>query len=272
LFAINEIRNRINCDAVVHPLVHDFAYTAPRMILSAAGAVNHDEIAALGERLFSTLPADAGRTYEPAKYVGGHRSLSRRFEQSHVIIGFEAPSFRDDAYFTSLIYSVLMGGGMSSRLFQEAREQRGLCYDIHAFGWGFSDTGLFGIHAATGTAQVDELVQVVMNELREVAMDGPTEAELSRAKAQIKASLLMGLESSEACAAQLARDLLLFGRQIPTAELIERIDSVTRMDVGALAASFVLMKHPVTASVGPKEVSDRLRDAVTESSAREMVH
>jgi predicted Zn-dependent peptidase len=248
------------------------AYTAPRMILSAAGAVKHDEIAALGERLFGDFPTDIGRTHEPAQYVGGHRSLSRRFEQSHVIIGFEAPSFRDDAYFASLIYSVLLGGGMSSRLFQEAREQRGLCYDIHAFGWGFSDTGLFGIHAATGAPQVEELVQVVMNELRAVAVDGPNDAELARAKAQIKASLLMGLESSEACAAQLARDLLLFGRQIPTAELIERIDSVTRMDVGALAASFVLMKQPVTASVGPKEVSDRLRNAVSESSAREMVH
>lgn len=248
------------------------SYSPPRMVLSAAGAVDHDEIAKVAEKLFGTFPEGTFRQYEPAKYVGGHRSLTRRFEQSHIIIGFEAPAFRDDAYFTSLIYSVLLGGGMSSRLFQEAREQRGLCYDIHAFGWGFSDTGLFGVHAATGASQVEELVQVIMSELRSVAVDGPGEAELARAKAQIKASLLMSLESSEACAAQIARDQLLFGRQFTTAELIERIDSVTRTDVGALAASFVLMKEPVTASVGPKDVSDRLREAVAESSSREMVH
>jgi predicted Zn-dependent peptidase len=128
------------------------------------------------------------------------------------------------------------------------------------------------VHAATGAAQVEELVHVIMTELRAVAMDGPAEAELARAKAQLKASLLMSLESSEACAAQLARDTLLFGRQISTAELIERIERVTRADVGALAASFVLMKQPVTASVGPRGVSERLRSAVEESSAREMVH
>jgi predicted Zn-dependent peptidase len=161
---------------------------------------------------------------------------------------------------------------MSSRLFQEAREQRGLCYDIQAFGWGFSDSGLFGVHAATGKAYIEELVQVIMNELRSVAMDGPNDAEMARAKAQIKASLLMSLESSDACAAQIARDTLLFGRQIPTNELIERIEGVTRAEICALAASFVLTKQPVTASVGAKGVSKCLRDAVEESSAREMVH
>lgn len=248
------------------------AYIAPRMVLSAAGSIDHQDIVQQAEHLFAGVTTTPGRPQDPAQYVGGHRSLSRSFEQSHIIIGFEGPSFRENAYFTSLIYSVLLGGGMSSRLFQEARERRGLCYDIHAFGWGFSDTGLFGVHAATGKGQIDELVHVIMNELRSVAMDGPNEAELARAKAQIKASLLMSLESSEACAAQIARDTLLFGRQITTTELIERIESVSRADVCALAASFVLMKQPVTASVGPKGVSDSLRNAVEESNAREMVH
>jgi predicted Zn-dependent peptidase len=248
------------------------AYAASRMVLSAAGAVNHEEIVKQTEALFSTMPHAPGRSQESAQYVGGHRSLSRDFEQSHIVIAFEGPSFRDNAYFASLIYSILLGGGMSSRLFQEAREQRGLCYDIQAFGWGFSDSGLFGVHAATGKAYIEELVQVIMNELRSVAMDGPNDAEMARAKAQIKASLLMSLESSDACAAQIARDTLLFGRQIPTNELIERIEGVTRAEICALAASFVLTKQPVTASVGAKGVSKCLRDAVEESSAREMVH
>lgn len=250
----------------------DASYTAPRMVLGAAGAVNHDEIVRRAETLFSSFPSRVGRTDEPATFVGGHRSLTRRFEQSHIVIAFESPSFRDDAYFTSLIYAVLLGGGMSSRLFQEAREQRGLCYDIHAFGWGYSDSGLFGVHAATGNSQVEELVHVIMTQLRAVAHDGPNEPELQRAKAQLKASLLMSLESSEARAGQVARDTLMFGRQLTTAELIERIENVTAVDVGALAAGFAMTKLPVTASVGPKGVSDRLRAAVGESSSRETVH
>jgi len=248
------------------------AYTAPRMVLGAAGAVDHDMVVAQADTLFAALPVSGERDNEPARYAGGHRSLSRRFEQSHIVIGFEGPSFRADTYFASLIYSVLLGGGMSSRLFQEAREKRGLCYDIHAFAWGFSDTGLFGVHAATGPGQVEELVRVIMSELRAVATEGPDEGELHRAKAQIKASLLMSLESSEARASQIARDTLVFGRPLTTAELIDRIESVTRADVGALGAGFLLAAQPVTASVGPKGVSDRLRDAVTESPARETVH
>jgi predicted Zn-dependent peptidase len=248
------------------------AYSAPRMVLGAAGAVDHDQIVREAEKRFTDIQSVAERPLERARFVGGHKSLKRKFEQSHIIIGFEAPSFRDDAYFTSLIYSVLLGGGMSSRLFQEAREKRGLCYDIHAFGWGFSDTGLFGVHAATGDTGVSELVEVIMTELRAVALDGPNEAELGRAKAQLKASLLMSLESSEARAAQVARDTLVFGRQLTTAELIARIESVTAADVGALAAGFAVVKEPVTASVGPEGVSENLLEAVQDGATRETVH
>lgn len=248
------------------------AYAASHMVLAAAGAVDHGSIVREAEQRFSAFPSVPGRHYEAAKYTGGHKGLSRNFEQSHIVIGYEAPTFRDDAYFASLVYSVLLGGGMSSRLFQEAREQRGLCYDIHTFAWGFSDTAFFGVHAATGHDLVESLVEVVMKQFRAVAMEGPNPAELQRAKAQLKASLLMSLESSEARAAQIARDTLLFGRQLTTAELIERIESVTQADVGTLAASFLLTKKPVTAGVGPQGVSKHLRNAVEESSARETVH
>jgi len=250
----------------------DAAYSAHRMVLGAAGAVDHQQIVSSAEKLFTAFPSTAERPLEPARFVGGHRNLKRNFEQSHLIIGFEAPSFRDKAYFTSMIYSVLLGGGMSSRLFQEARERRGLCYDIHAFAWGFSDSGFFGVHAATGDSSVEELVQVIMTELRAVAHDGPGAAELERAKAQLKASLLMSLESSEARAAQVARDTLVFGRQLTTKELIDRIEAVSAADVGALAAGFALAKQPVTASVGPDGVSERLREAVENGAARATLH
>jgi predicted Zn-dependent peptidase len=248
------------------------AYSTPRMVLGAAGATDHDAIVAQAETLFAGLATTGEREVEPARFGGGHRSLSRRFEQSHIVIGFEAPSFRADTYFAALVYSVLLGGGMSSRLFQEARERRGLCYDIHAFAWGFSDTGLFGVHAATGPGQVDELVRVTMGELYKVATDGPDDGEMGRAKAQLKASLLMSLESSEARAAQIARDTLLFGRPLTTPELIERIEAVTQADVAALGARFLTSGTPVTASVGPKGVSDKLQSAVAESSARTPLH
>lgn len=250
----------------------DAAYTTPRMVLGAAGAADHDDIVQRAERLFAGLPTSGERAVEPARYVGGHRSLSRRFEQSHIVIGFEAPSFRADTYFSALIYSVLLGGGMSSRLFQEARERRGLCYDIHAFAWGFADTGLFGVHAATGPALVEELVQVTMGELYKVATDGPDEGELARAKAQLKASLLMSLESSEARASQIARDTLLFGRPLETGELIDRIEAVAQADVAALGARFLTSGTPVTASVGPKGVADKLQGAMADSAARTLVH
>ncbi len=248
------------------------AYSTPRMVLGAAGATDHDDIVRRAEALFADLSVSGERSFEPARYGGGHRSLSRRFEQSHIVIAFEGPSFRADAYFTALVYSVLLGGGMSSRLFQEARERRGLCYDIHAFAWGFSDSGLFGMHAATGPNQVEELVGVIMGELYKVATDGPDESELARAKAQLKASLLMSLESSEARASQIARDTLLFGHPLETAELIGRIENVTSADVGALGAGFLIAPQPVTASVGPKGVSERLQSAIAQSAARTMVH
>ena len=247
-------------------------YSTPRMVLGAAGATDHDAIVTQAEELFADLPTSGERALEPARFGGGHRNLSRRFEQSHIVIGFEAPSFRADSYFAALVYSVLLGGGMSSRLFQEARERRGLCYDIHAFAWGFSDTGLFGVHAATGPGQVEELVRVTMGELYKVATDGPDDGEMLRAKAQLKASLLMSLESSEARASQIARDMLLFGRPLTTAELIERIEEVTQEHVAALGARFLTSGQPVTASVGPKGVSDKLQSAVAESSSRTLVH
>jgi predicted Zn-dependent peptidase len=249
------------------------SYTTPRMVIGAAGAVDHDAIVRLTEERFAQFSSDEGRVYEAAQFSGGHRGVVRPLEQTHIVLGFEAPSFRDDAYFTSLIYSVLLGGGMSSRLFQEAREKRGLCYDINAFGWGFSDVGFFGVHAASGEAQLEQLVEVIMTQMRAVALDGPAAAELDRAKAQLKASLLMSLESSEARAAQIARDTLIFGRQLSPEELIERIDRVTAADVGGLAAGFALARDPVTASVGPEGISERFREAVLEERhARQTIH
>lgn len=202
-------------------------YVPNRMVLSVAGNLRHDEIERHAEALFGSMSGgDEGR-FEPARYVGGARTSTKVFEQSHFVMGFAGPSYRTADYYTGQVFSGLFGGGMSSRLFQEVREKRGLCYAIYSSMWALADTGMFGIHAATGHETMGELVEVVREQFARAAAERPTDAEMQRAKAQMKAGLLMGLESSGARAEQMARQLLLFGRLIDTPELVDRIDGVT---------------------------------------------
>jgi predicted Zn-dependent peptidase len=168
-------------------------------------------------------------------YTGGVRSSSRKFEQAHLVLGFEAPSYREPEFFAAQVLSGLLGGGMSSRLFQEVRERRGLCYAIYSTAWGLKDTGLFAVHAATGAGMVGELIDVVSDEIDRMAAEGPVEAEVARAKAQLKAGLMMSLESSSARAEQLARQILLHGRVLSTADIVASVDRVSADDVRQIA-------------------------------------
>ncbi|HDO52377.1 MAG TPA: insulinase family protein, partial [Rhizobiales bacterium] len=147
--------------------------------------------------------------------------------------------------------SSMLGGGMSSRLFQEAREARGLCYSIYSFCWGLSDTGLFGVHAATGSDQMQELAQVILQELEKLAVDLVGDAELARAKAQLKSGLLMSLESSGSRAEQLARQMLVFGKPLAVTELVEKVEAVDREAVRALAGKIIIGGKSSASAVGP---------------------
>ena len=215
-------------------------YNPENMVLSAAGAVHHARLVRHAEALFGGL-SGKGRTggEKPAKYVGGTRVSSKPFEQSHLLIGLRSPSYREDDYITAQVFSGLFGGGMSSRLFQEVREKRGLCYAIYSTAWGLKDAGLFGIHAATGADLMTELIDVIGAELKQAAEKAPSGQELSRAKAQLKAGLMMSLESSSARAEQMARNLLSHGRVLPAEELIARVDDVTADHVRDLAAQLM---------------------------------
>jgi predicted Zn-dependent peptidase len=225
-------------------------YGATRMVLSAAGNVEHGELVRHAEAQFGRLNGGTGSRFEPARYVGGTRTSAKPFEQSHLVMAFAGPSYRTQEFYTAQVFSGLFGGGMSSRLFQEVRERRGLCYAIYSSCWALADTGLFGIHAATGPEMMGKLIEVVGGELVKIAAENPAEAELGRAKAQLKAGLLMGLESSSARAEQMARQLLLFDRLMGPAELIERIDAVTAEAVRELAAQIVTASLPSVAVVG----------------------
>jgi len=222
-------------------------YGPGNMVIAAAGAVRHANVVRHAEALFGGL-TDVRRTTgeRPAKYVGGLRVSEKPFEQSHLLIGFPSPSYKDDAYYTAQVFSGLFGGGMSSRLFQEVREKRGLCYAIYSTAWGLHDAGLFGIHAATGTGLMGQLIDVIGAELKRVAEHAPEAAELARSKAQLKAGLLMSLESSSARAEQMARHVLVHDRVLTNGELMDKVDAVTAEDTRDFAAKLAASEASVS--------------------------
>lgn len=225
-------------------------YRAEHMVLSAAGNVDHGTLVRLAEELFQGLNPGRASAPAPARYVGGSRTSDKSFEQAHVVLGFEGVTFRDPDYYAAQVFSGLFGGGMSSRLFQQVREKRGLCYSIYSSSWGLADTGLFSIHAATGPDIIDELVEVVRRELAVAADELVSERELQRSKAQLKTGLLMSLESSVGRAEQMARQILAFDRLVPAEELIEKVEAVTRERVRETVNRIVRSAPPSIALVG----------------------
>lgn len=202
-------------------------YHPERMILSAAGGIYHDEIIRLAEASFGTLPMRAApENFGKAKFVGGEFRKEKSLEQAHVALAFESPSYRDDDIYTAQIYSVALGGGMSSRLFQEIREKRGLCYTIFAQAGAFSDSGMMTIYAGTSEAQVPDLMALTFDELRRAAEDMSSN-ELERARAQMKAGMLMGLESASNRAERLARQVQVWGYVPELEETVAKIENVT---------------------------------------------
>ena len=149
------------------------------------------------------------------------------------------------------VLSTLLGGGMSSRLFQEARERRGLVYSIYTFASNYQDGGLFGVYAGTGSDKIGELLPVICGEVISVC-NSISENEIVRAKAQLKSSTLMALESSSSRCEQAARQLQIFGRTIPIPEVITKIDAVTKNRVEAIAQR-IFSSHPTIAAIGPTE-------------------
>ena len=172
-------------------------YGAGNMIIAAAGAVDHERFLADVSSHFGQIIATPHLQAAPARYKGGDTREKRRLEQAHITVAFKAYSFRNPRHYAAHIFSHAVGGGMSSRLFQTVREERGLAYAIHSFDWTYEDTGLFGFYAATSAAHVPDLMPVALDCLAE-ATENLTEAEVSRAKAQLKVSLLTALESSSA--------------------------------------------------------------------------
>ena len=223
-------------------------YAAPSAIIAAAGAVDHAQIVAQAQSRFTALSPQSAAPPAPALYRGGEKMPRRKLEQTHIIVGFEGSSFHHEDEFALHVFTHAIGGGMSSRLFQEVREERGLAYSIYSFFWPYADTGLFGFYAAAAPKDVAALMPVALDCLAKSAHDLAAD-EMNRAKAQIKVSLLAALESSSARAEQIARQILFYGRVLPREEIIGRIDALSLEDVRR-AGQRALATTPTVAALG----------------------
>ncbi|HEY8699096.1 MAG TPA: pitrilysin family protein [Rhizomicrobium sp.] len=225
-------------------------YRAGAMTFVASGAVEHAQIVSLVERGFAKVASGAAPSAEPARYGGGELRVSEDLEQVHVTYAFPGVASTDPDFYAAQVYATALGGGMSSRLFQEAREKRGLCYSIYAFAQAFADGGLIGIYAGTGEAEASQISAVVAGEMAQLAADA-SEEEVSRAKAQLKSSLLMGLERPATRAEQIAGQLFAFGRVIPVEELTSKLAAVDAGAVRRFGERMMNAPRPALAAVGP---------------------
>lgn len=224
-------------------------YGATSMILVGAGRVDHHALVRLAETHFSALPAAADHAREPAEFVGGERREEKDLEQVHLVLGFSGLAHGDPDFYAASVYSTLIGGGMSSRLFQEVREKRGLVYSIYSFSQSFADGGLFGIYAGTGEEEAAETLRVIAAELKR-SREGAGEEELNRARAQVRAGLLMGRESTGSRAEQLAQQLMIFGRPLPVTEIVAGIEAVDRRRLAEVAERLTA-SSVAFAAIGP---------------------
>ncbi|MEM7060028.1 MAG: pitrilysin family protein [Pseudomonadota bacterium] len=224
-------------------------YSPGRMILSAAGGVDHDQIMKLAESLFGDMPVAEIPDRDPAKYTGGERREVKALEQAHFALALQSPGYRDPDFYAAQIVSTALGGGMASRLFQEAREKRGLCYTIFAQASAWAETGMLTIYAGTGADEIRSLTDLTADELARAARD-LTAAEVARARTQTKAGLVMGLESPAARAERMAGTLSIWGKILPLEDTIARIDAVD-VDRAQAVLRRIIAETPALALYGP---------------------
>jgi len=228
-------------------------YGPETLVVSAAGAVDEDDLLRLAERDFGAMTDDGQGVPDlaPARFTGGHRPVAKTLEQASIVLLLPAVGVKDEAYFALRLLAEILGGGMASRLFQEARENRGLAYAIDAYSETYADAGCLGVFAGCAAKDAAELARVAAGEI--VGMLKPVgEAELARAKAQLKGAMFMGREGALARAEQAAGQVLLFGRTLDPAEVAAGVDAVTPADLVALTDRILAHKAAAVAVLGPK--------------------
>ena len=224
-------------------------YVPSRMIFSAAGNLEHAAIVSAVDSNFSHIRNAKADNPVAAVYKGGDYRRIRDLEQAHLVIGFNSVGVHDPDYYAISVAASVLGGGMSSRLFQEIREKRGLVYSIYGFNSAYSDVGLFGIYAGTNEKGLLELIPILCDELLK-SSESIRERELECARAQIRTGIVMSLESTAARAEQIARQAALFGRSISIEEIITKVDALTCADIER-AIKRLLSSSPTVAALGP---------------------
>ena len=224
-------------------------YSPPRIVIAASGNVDHDKLVRQVEKAFDSLSSHQPLNREPAAYTGGKFIETRELEQVHFLLGFDGISYLDPDFYAASVLSTLFGGGMSSRLFQEIREKRGLVYSIYSFMSSYSDSGIAGIYAATGKDETPGMIPLILEEISKL-YENLSEKEISRAKTQLKASILMSQESTSSRCEQIARHIMVFGKDIPITETIEKIEAVDRQKLLDTARR-LFSGPPTITTIGP---------------------
>lgn len=228
--------------------MHQF-YGSNQMIICAAGQLDHARFEGMvRDRFAGVLPSSQPSRSAPL-WQAGDRRAEKDLEQAHTVFGFSAPGIRSAQRFDMMVLANLYGGGMSSRLFQKVREERGLCYSIFAFSQMLSDAGVFGVYAGTSAAQANEMLEVCATELNDCLANINAD-EILRAKQQLKAALLMRLDSVSAGLDSLARQITLFGEPQDKDDLIRDIEAVSRDSLQQLVGRLT-SSRPAMATVGP---------------------
>ncbi len=239
-------------------------YRPQRMVITAAGNIQHADFVALVERFFSMEKVADGKNFEIASYVGGDNRVTADFEQLHLLFGLPTVSIHSPDYYALQIYTTILGGGMSSRLFQEVREKRGLAYTVYAMASVYDDLGMMSVYAAAAPDKAAELSNVLCEQIVKMAED-ISEVEISRAKNQQKAELLMARENPQTIASWIGRHILLFGEYRSASGIIKKIEAVNKKQLLELAKQISGGK-PTIAALGDisgvvsyEELSKKLR-------------
>jgi predicted Zn-dependent peptidase len=245
------------------------------MVVAAAGAVDHKRVVEEVAQRFSSFDGAPAPKPQPAMFgKGGSRVVHRELEQAHLTLALEGVPQTDLSLFSLQVFTNTLGGGMSSRLFQEVREKRGLCYSIYTFHAPYTDTGFFGLYTGTDPGDAPEMMEVIVDVIND-AVETLTEAEIARAKAQMKAGLLMALESCSSRAEQLARHVLAYGRPLTVEELVTRIDAVSVESTRNAARGLLSRSRPAVVALGSGRGLDTavaFAEGLTKSKVKARLH
>lgn len=248
-------------------------YDPTNLVVAAAGNIDHDTVVTQVREAFDRAGALSRTDAVPVAPRGGSRTLrtagrvellNRKTEQAHIVLGMPGLARTDDRRWALGVLSTALGGGMSSRLFQEVREKRGLAYSVYSYTSGFADCGLFGIYAGCRPSQVDDVLKICRDGLDQAANEGLTDEEIRRAIGQLSGSTVLGLEDTGALMNRIGKSELCWGSQLSVDEMLERIAAVTPEEVREVAHD-ILGQRPSLSVIGPlkDKQADRLHEAVS---------